>query len=283
MMEYFIQREGTHLPELPEVETTCRGIEPHLVGVRVLKVVIRQPKLRWPVPMALQVELSGEVISSIKRRGKYLIFHSRLGSLISHLGMSGSFRILSNSAAPKKHDHVDFILENGKTLRYNDPRRFGCILWEKGDAYQHPLLSGLGPEPLSAEFNKDVLFKKSRNRKTSVKTFIMDSKTVVGVGNIYANEALFSAGIHPKRLANRVSKKRYVTLTHSIKQILLRAVSMGGTTLRDFTNEDGKPGYFSQSLQVYGRARKPCIHCATTLKEIRINQRSTVYCSKCQN
>lgn len=272
-----------HLPELPEVETTCRGIEPHLVGIRVLKIIIRQPKLRWPISQDLADELPGEIISSIERRGKYLIFHSRLGSLISHLGMSGSFRILLNNATPEKHDHVDFILENGKTLRYNDPRRFGCMLWEKGDAHQHPLLKPLGPEPLTAEFNEDILFKKSRNKKTSVKTFIMDSKTVVGVGNIYANEALFSAGIHPRRSAHKISKTRYIKLTHSIKKILLTAVSMGGTTLRDFTDENGKPGYFSQSLEVYGRACKPCILCATTLKEIRINQRSSVYCPKCQN
>ena len=283
MINYFIHLEGAHLPELPEVETTCRGIEPHLVGIRVLKIIIRQPKLRWPISQDLAFELSGEIISSIERRGKYLIFHSRLGSLISHLGMSGSFRILLNSIAPEKHDHVDFMLENGKILRYNDPRRFGCMLWEKGDAHQHPLLKSLGPEPLTAEFNEHILFKKSRNKKTSVKTFIMDSKTVVGVGNIYANEALFSAGIHPKRLAHKISKTRYIRLTDSIKRILLSAVSMGGTTLRDFTDENGKPGYFSQSLRVYGRACEPCIRCATTLKEIRINQRSTVYCPKCQN
>ena len=270
------------MPELPEVETTRRGIEPHIENKKVSKVILRRETLRWPITPALSKDLPGETIKSVSRRGKYLLLATKKGCLLIHLGMSGSLRIVDTSRAAAKHDHVDIVFANNKVLRYTDPRRFGCMLWETESIEAHPLLASLGPEPLSEEFHIDYLFKKSRARNLAVKTFIMDSKVVVGVGNIYANESLFLAGISPKRSAGKISKPRYEKLLVCIQQVLQQAINVGGTTLKDFTGSDGEPGYFAQSLHVYGRKGEPCHVCKTTLKEIRQGQRSTVYCSQCQ-
>lgn len=270
------------MPELPEVETTRRGIEPHIKKKRVDKVVLRRKTLRWPITPALSKDLPGETIESVSRRGKYLLLATKSGTLLIHLGMSGSLRIVDLNRHAAKHDHVDIVLANNKVLRYTDPRRFGCMLWVTDSVESHPLLASLGPEPLSSDFNTDYLFEKSRARSAAVKTFIMDSKVVVGVGNIYANESLFLAGINPKRSAGKISKPRYAKLLLCIQQVLQQAIDVGGTTLRDFTGSDGEPGYFAQSLHVYGRKGEPCKTCKTTLREIRQGQRSTVYCPQCQ-
>ncbi|GJM13076.1 MAG: formamidopyrimidine-DNA glycosylase [Pseudohongiella sp.] len=270
------------MPELPEVETSRRGIEPHIKNQTVNKIVLRRKTLRWPIPETLCRELPGEIIESVSRRGKYLLLTTGKGVVLIHLGMSGSLRIVDSSRPAAKHDHVDIVFASGIALRYTDPRRFGCILWDTGDVEAHPLLASLGPEPLSTEFSSDYLFQKSRGRNTAIKNFIMDSKVVVGVGNIYANESLFLAGINPKRSAGKISKLRYEKLLQCIQQVLSQAIEVGGTTLKDFTGSDGEPGYFAQSLFVYGRKGEACSVCTCTLKEIRQGQRSTVYCPKCQ-
>ena len=270
------------LPELPEVETIRKGIMPHVQNHKVQEVVIRQSKLRWPVSPELREEMTGQYITSVQRRGKYLLLGTAGGTLLVHLGMSGSLRILAHNQVPQKHDHIDIVLEGSKLLRYTDPRRFGCMLWLRGDIYSHELLRSLGPEPLGMDFSGAVLFQKSRLRKTPVKSFIMDSHVVVGVGNIYANEALFLAGINPRIAAGKIARQRYQTLVRCIKDILQQAIELGGTTLRDFTDSDGKPGYFKQALRVYGRSGLPCTSCHQKLKEIRLGQRSTVYCTRCQ-
>ncbi len=269
------------MPELPEVETTRRGIEPHLKGRILAELTVREPRLRWPVPPNLPEQVRGQPILGVDRRGKYLLLHLQSGTLLVHLGMSGSLRILNQPETPRKHDHIDLITERGIVARFNDPRRFGAWLWTT-DWQSHPLLSGLGPEPLSPDFSGDYLFRLSRGRKLSVKHFIMDSRVVVGVGNIYANEALFLAGIDPRRAAGRISSKRMETLAGTIRQVLENAIEVGGTTLRDFVNSEGKPGYFQQSLQVYGREGECCRSCGTPLRHIRLGQRSTVFCPQCQ-
>ncbi len=270
------------MPELPEVETTRRGISPHLQGRTISKLTIRQPQLRWPVPDQLSSAVKGQPILSITRRAKYLLLEFPKGTAILHLGMSGCLRLVSGNTPAGKHDHIDWLLDNGQVLRFTDPRRFGALLWETGAIEQHPLLAKLGPEPLTEDFSGERLFTLSRKRKTPVKTFIMDNAVVVGVGNIYANEALFAAGIRPDRAAGRVSRQRYDRLAEQIKIVLQRAIEQGGTTLRDFVGGDGKPGYFKQALQVYGRGGEPCRHCKTPLIEIRLGQRSTVFCKQCQ-
>lgn len=270
------------MPELPEVETTRRGIAPGVLGKRVRTVAVREPRLRWPVPTALAAELPGQRIVDVGRRGKYLLLQAETGVLLIHLGMSGSLRILSRNAAAGKHDHVDITFTDGTTLRFTDPRRFGCLLWLKEAPARHPLLAGLGPEPLSEDFDDACLSRGARGKKVAIKNFIMDSRVVVGVGNIYANEALFAAGIRPSRPAGKVSAARLSRLSREIRRVLDRAIKVGGTTLRDFTGSDGAPGYFRQSLNVYGRAGLPCRQCGKTLREIRLGQRSTVYCTNCQ-
>jgi formamidopyrimidine-DNA glycosylase len=270
------------MPELPEVETTCRGIAPHIEGQTVKQVIVRQPKLRWPVPELLNQILAGLSIQSVSRRAKYLLFTTNAGTMLLHLGMSGSLRIMKTGQRAGKHDHIDFIFNDDTLLRFNDPRRFGAVLWTTAPATEHQLLKDLGPEPLLADFNGELLYSLSRNRKVPVKSFIMDSHIVVGVGNIYANEALFMAGILPSRQAGKISLARYQKLAESIRVILLHAIQQGGTTLRDFVNEAGKPGYFKQQLKVYGRAGLPCVHCQQPLTEIRLANRSTVFCSACQ-
>lgn len=271
------------MPELPEVETTRRGIEPHIKGSTVKAVVIRQPKLRWPVPKSMEHELVGEKITQVLRRGKYLLLCTKAGTVMVHLGMSGSLSIVTSSTELKKHDHVDIAMANGNIMRLHDPRRFGCVLWFKEAFDEHPLLAKLGPEPLSDEFTGEHLFRLSRKRTAPIKTFVMDSHNVVGVGNIYANEALFAAGINPQRKAGSISKQRFKVLVDEICRILAEAIEVGGTTLKDFVGSDGKPGYFQQSLNVYGRGGEPCVNCKKPLKEIRLGQRSTVFCSKCQS
>lgn len=271
------------MPELPEVETTRRGIEPYLQGQTISKVIARHTHLRWPIPSNLQSVLKNKKILEVTRRGKYLLIRYNHGTLIVHLGMSGSLRILSHMITAEKHDHLDLVLTNGYVLRFNDPRRFGSILWTHEDPSLHSLLHDLGPEPLSSAFNSDYLYNQSRSRKVAIKLFIMNSKIVVGVGNIYANEALFRAGINPKRSAKTISKNQYQKLVKAIKTVLKEAIKEGGTTLRNFVASDGKPGYFKQQLQVYGRAKLPCRKCHTKLREIRLGQRSTVYCPQCQH
>ena len=270
------------MPELPEVETTKRGIEPYLVGRRIVDVVVRETRLRYPIPGSFKQDVIGRDIVRLVRRGKYIIVESDQGGLIFHLGMSGSLRIVGGDEIAKKHDHVDLILDSGLSLRFHDPRRFGAILWEAGDPAEHNLIRHLGVEPLEDEFNGDVLYARSRRSKRPVKTFIMDAQVVVGVGNIYANEALFAARIHPLREAGRISRKRYQCLAEVVKVVLARAIEQGGTTLRDFVNGHGDPGYFQQSLDVYGRNGQPCVVCGKVIEMLRVTQRSTYFCSRCQ-
>ncbi len=248
-----------------------------------MKVVVREPRLRWDITPALAAEVAGQTVTAVDRRGKYLLLRTRKGTVLIHLGMSGSLRLAVVGEPLKKHDHVDFILGSGRCLRYHDPRRFGCILWVADDPAKHPLLAELGPEPLSHEFSPEYLLGKAEGRITPVKSFIMDSQVVVGVGNIYANEALFAAGIDPARKAGKMNIDRCESLVSEIKTVLDRAISVGGTTLRDFVGGDGKPGYFAQTLQVYGRGGQPCVGCMTPLKESRLGQRTTVYCPRCQS
>ena len=270
------------MPELPEVETTRRGLAPHLIGRTVIALDIRQPRLRWPIPQVLRTSLPGQRIEAIERRAKYLLVHTEPGSALLHLGMSGSLRVLPQNTPAGTHDHVDWRLDSGQVLRYTDPRRFGSQLWQpRGEI--HPLLADLGPEPLSDDFDGDRLWLRARRRKAAVKMFLMDQTTVVGVGNIYASEALFAAGIHPKRAAGSVSRERCARLASEVKRILAYAITRGGTTLRDFISPDGVPGYFEQELFVYGRAGQPCKVCATPIKTSVLGQRSTFYCPRCQH
>ena len=270
------------MPELPEVETTLRGISAHVLNTPVTRINIRNPKLRWPVPDDLARQLIGQSFIDIKRRAKYLLFITHKGTVIIHLGMSGSLKIVAPETPYDKHEHVEFCFDNGKALRLKDPRRFGAVLWTTERIESHPLFKHLGPEPLSDEFNASLLYKLSRNKKVAIKQFIMDSKVVVGIGNIYANEALFASGIHPGRSAGKISQKRYQKLCIESKRILEQAILQGGTTLKDFVGGTGKPGYFKQELLVYSRKGLPCTRCHKPLKEIRLGNRSTVYCTQCQ-
>ncbi|KLV07441.1 formamidopyrimidine-DNA glycosylase [Photobacterium aquae] len=268
------------MPELPEVEVSRMGISPHVTGQTVTDIVVRNPKLRWPIPEEID-QIKGQVIRRVSRRAKYLMLETDAGYAIVHLGMSGSLRILPADTPPEKHDHVDLCLSSGEMLRYNDPRRFGAWLWQSGEG-EHPVLGKLGPEPLGDGFTVDYLQGRAKGRRTAIKQFIMDNQVVVGVGNIYANESLFAAGIHPKREAGKVSYQRLALLVDEIKTVLAFAIEQGGTTLKDFKNADGKPGYFAQELQVYGKAGQPCPRCDTALSEAKIGQRTTVFCSHCQ-
>lgn len=269
------------MPELPEVETSRRGISPHIIGSSINKVIIRQPQLRWKITDQLQTYLANKELLSIDRRAKYLLLNFQSGTLLIHLGMSGSLRICPLQSSPEKHDHVDFIFEQC-LLRYTDPRRFGAILWLGLTPLESSLLSHLGPEPLSADFTGKYLFELSRTRKIPVKQFIMDQKVVTGVGNIYATEALFLAGISPKRAAGNISLKRYLLLTTAIKNILEVAIKQGGTTLKDFVGGDGKPGYFQQTLLIYGKTGHQCPKCDKPLKSLKLAARNSVYCPSCQ-
>ena len=270
------------MPELPEVETTKRGLKPLIVNRRILSAHIYKKKLRWEIPFHLIETLKNKAINNISRRAKYLLIELSDGQLVIHLGMSGSMSVVPSSEPLMKHQHFELKLDNLTSIRFHDPRRFGSILWQGSDC-QLKLLSSLGPEPLSYDFNNEVLYNASIGKSKNIKTFIMDSKVVVGVGNIYASESLFLAGISPKRISGKTSKSRYLTLTNSIKKILTDAINHGGTTLNDFSNVDGSPGYFSQVLSVYDREDMPCIRCDGKIKKIIQNQRSTYYCPKCQN
>lgn len=268
------------MPELPEVETSRRGILPYLKGQNIADIIVRQPKLRWEVSPEISLA-KGQQIIDVKRRAKYLIIELANGCIVIHLGMSGSLRILTAPKSPEKHDHVDLVLENGITLRYTDPRRFGSWLWNEQFA-NISQLQHLGPEPLSEEFNGDYLFKLSRQRKVPIKSWIMDNHIVVGVGNIYASESLFMAKINPNRQVNSLTKKELTELVSSIKVVLTKSIEQGGTTLKDFLQSDGKPGYFVQELQVYGRAGQNCFNCQTVIQPQKIGQRNTFFCEKCQ-
>ena len=274
------------MPELPEVETTRRGIEPHIVGRRVSAVVLRRPDLRWPIPAEISELLPGQRIDAVERRAKYLLLHTAIGSALLHLGMSGVLRVLPPDAPVGKHDHVDIALERSaslgpRILRFTDPRRFGCLLWQ-APGETHELLAKLGPEPLTDAFDGDLLWHLSRGRTAAVKLFLMDNAVVVGVGNIYASEALFRAGIDPRKAAGRISRPRYARLADEVKQLLAWAIERGGTTLRDFLNPDGAPGYFFRELMVYGRTGEPCHVCGTPIRQVVLGQRSTFWCPRCQ-
>ncbi|MHB8912249.1 MAG: Fpg/Nei family DNA glycosylase [Lysobacter sp.] len=302
------------MPELPEVETTRAGLAPHLVGRRVIAATLRRPDLRWPIATEIADLLPGQRIDAVRRRAKYLLLDTAVGSALLHLGMSGSLRVLPADTPVRDHDHVDLLLDSGRVLRFNDPRRFGCLLWQPPGAV-HPLLAGLGPEPLpagsaahgvspkatsfgvaeafagvalpgdtahDAAFNGDYLYALSRGRRAAVKSFLMDQKVVVGVGNIYVAEALFAAGISPLRAAGKVSRERYARLADAVQSILAYAITRGGTTLRDFISPDGAPGYFEQELSAYGRGGEACPRCGRALKQALVGQRATVWCGHCQ-
>lgn len=269
------------MPELPEVETTRLAMKHYVQSRRIEQVIVRDGRLRYPIAQDLPAVLRGECIDDVQRRGKYLVFSCRSGDLLVHLGMSGSLRVAPRGTAPSKHDHVDIELDGGHCIRYRDPRRFGLVLWTPRAA-DHELLRDLGPEPLEGDFNAGYLADRARGRKTSIKSFVMDSRIVVGVGNIYANEALFLAGIRPTCAAGRITKIRHQHLVRAIKDVLRDAVTAGGTTLRDFASGTGQPGYFQQKLHVYGRAGQPCLICKAEIKSRRLGQRSTYYCPLCQ-
>lgn len=270
------------MPELPEVETTRRGIEPLIIHKNISAVTIRNAGLRWPVPELLPDILPGQHVLAVERRSKYLLLRLERGTLLIHLGMSGHLRLIDGGAERRKHDHVELIFDDGTVLCYNDPRRFGSMLWTADDPLQHERLRGLGPEPLSDAFTAAYLYGRSRNRCVAVKPFLMDAKVVVGVGNIYANEALFRAGIAPQKLTGKVGRKEFSRLVGAVQDILRLAIDAGGTTIRDFADTDGRPGYFRQELCVYGRSGMPCVNCREPIRRIRLGQRSTYFCPKCQ-
>jgi formamidopyrimidine-DNA glycosylase len=270
------------MPELPEVETTRRGLEPHIVDQTIAKIVIRSPKLRWPIPQSIAKDLPGKKVLSITRRAKYLLVNFDSGTLIMHLGMSGRIQTLSQATEPQKHDHVDILFKNGNCLRYTDPRRFGAILWTTSPALEHELLNNLGPEPFDTEFNAKYMMAVARNKNVAVKKFIMESKVVVGIGNIYASEALFASCLHPLRSVKTITLAEWQTFVQHIQRILKQAIKKGGTTLKDFLDTSGKPGYFSQKLQVYGRAKEPCLRCDGAIEAVMVGQRNTFFCSHCQ-
>ncbi|MEL0629628.1 bifunctional DNA-formamidopyrimidine glycosylase/DNA-(apurinic or apyrimidinic site) lyase [Psychromonas aquatilis] len=269
------------MPELPEVETSRRGISPYIIDQKINNVVLRHHQLRWPIPKDLLSLLKHKKLISVDRRAKYLLLRFENGTLLIHLGMSGSLRICQLNTPAQKHDHVDLEFQKC-LLRYTDPRRFGAILWLGENPETSPLLNILGPEPLSNEFTAELLYEQAKNRKLPVKQFIMEQKVVTGVGNIYATEALFKAGISPTRSANNISLKRYQKLVLAIKEILSEAIKQGGTTLKDFVGGDGKPGYFQQTLHVYGKTGELCPYCSTALKSIKLAARNSVYCPNCQ-
>lgn len=275
------------MPELPEVETSRRGIEPHLIKQTITDVVIRQHKLRWPIPRNLPALAKGQKIRQVCRRAKYIYLELDNGYIIIHLGMSGSLRICTEKTPIEKHDHIDICVSTPgrkkiKILRLRDPRKFGCVLWTADNINEHKLIKSLGPEPLDDVFTANLLHNKAKKRTCSIKSFIMNSHIVVGVGNIYASEALFKAGINPKRKAGSVSLARLVKLVDAIKITLQKSIEQGGTTLKDFTGEDGQPGYFAQELLVYGRSNENCTTCGNAIKQFTQQARSTFYCPTCQ-
>lgn len=272
------------MPELPEVETICRGLAPLIVGLTVAEVVVREARLRVLIPTDLSASLEGRQVLAASRRAKYLLIHFNGDrSLLLHLGMSGTLLYLPDSLPFDRHDHVEIIFTSGSRLRFRDPRRFGAIVLCSGNPLAHPMLSTLGPEPLSDDFNTEYLYGRSRQRSVTVKSFLMEQRTVVGVGNIYASEALYAAGIAPWIAAGTISRRRYGRLVDAVRDVLQRAIAAGGTTLRDFHNASGKPGYFSQELAVYGRGGEKCRSCEEEIKKIQIGERSSFYCPNCQS
>jgi formamidopyrimidine-DNA glycosylase len=269
------------MPELPEVETTRRGLSPYVVGRTIARVEVREPRLRWPVANRLPRALADASVVSLERRAKYLLFGTEAGTLLVHLGMSGSLRYLSEPLEPAAHDHIDVHFDGGGTLRFNDPRRFGSFLLTTAPN-EHPLLKDLGPEPLGDDFDADYLWRSGRNRRVAIKQHLMNGRIVVGVGNIYASEALFRAGIHPRRPAGRIARARYEPLVAAVRAVLRDAIDEGGTTLRNFVGGDGKPGYFRSSLRVYERDGNPCVVCGTAIERRVLGQRATYYCPRCQ-
>lgn len=268
------------MPELPEVETALKGVSPYLKQFMIEKIVVRQPKLRWQVSDELNTITNVKVLD-LSRRAKYLIIHTEKGDIVGHLGMSGSVRIVPHDSPIDKHDHLDIVMNNSKLLRYNDPRRFGAWLWTN-DLANFPLFQKLGPEPLSVEFNGDYLFEKSRKKITALKSFLMDNGIVVGVGNIYANECLFLCGLHPTMSAQNLTQAQCIQVVSTIKQVLMTAIQQGGTTLKDFLQPDGRPGYFAQELLVYGKKGEPCPKCGHNIETLVIGQRNSFYCPNCQ-
>lgn len=269
------------MPELPEVETVRRGLAPICVGQRILRVIVREPRLRWPVAANLTTQLADQTIQRLDRRGKYLLFRLERGTLIVHLGMSGTLRHFKAAPPPVKHDHLDVQLSDEGVLRFNDPRRFGAALYA-AEAENHPLIATLGIEPLDEAFDSEYLYQITRDRRVAIKTFIMDAHRVVGVGNIYANEALFRAGIRPQLLAGRLSRPRAETLVAAIKAVLTEAIAAGGSTLRDYVDGFGQPGWFQLNYFVYGRAGEACRVCGTPIKLSRDGGRATTWCPHCQ-
>lgn len=270
------------MPELPEVETTRRGIRGALTGARVLEARLRERRLRWPVEPDFERFVTGQRVVEVGRRAKYLLVELERGGLVIHLGMSGSLRVLAPETPLLTHDHWELALDTGRVLRFNDPRRFGSLHYTAGPPREHPLLAQLGPEPLEAAFDAVALHGLAQGRRVAVKPFLMDQRVVVGVGNIYASEALFRAGIDPRRAAGRVSLARYARLVDAVRAVLGEAIQVGGTTLRDYVNPEGTPGYFRQQLYVYERAGQPCRNCATPVRQIVLGQRASYYCPRCQ-
>ena len=270
------------MPELPEVETTRRGVAPHVRGCVVEAIKIHERRLREPVTRGLVASLTGQTIHEVQRRAKYLLFDCGSGTLIVHLGMSGSLRVVPQGTPNARHDHVDIHLSSGQVLRFRDPRRFGLVLWTVRPPEQHKLLRNLGPEPFDPIFDGALLWQRSRGRRGAIKNFVMDNHIVVGVGNIYASESLFRAGIHPRRAAGRISASRYAVLCGNIRDVLSEAIAAGGTTLRDFVHSDGNPGYFRHNLSVYGRAGEACPRCGSAIRNEVIGQRSSFFCVSCQ-
>ncbi|MGE0557480.1 MAG: bifunctional DNA-formamidopyrimidine glycosylase/DNA-(apurinic or apyrimidinic site) lyase [Burkholderiales bacterium] len=275
------------MPELPEVETTRRGLAPAVEQRQIVRAVVRHRGLRQPVPRYLERRLAGARVRGLSRRGKYLLFDceqqdQQTGTLLVHLGMSGRLWLVDGATPPEKHDHFDLVMDNGRVIRLRDPRRFGLVLWHKGDPLAHPLLAAIGPEPLTRDFDGSVLYRETRSRSSAIKLVIMDSHVVAGVGNIYANEALFRAGVDPRTPANRVSRARCETLAREIKAVLEEAIEAGGSSLRDYVGSDGLAGHFQNRFFVYGRAGEPCMRCGADIREIRQGQRATCYCPACQ-
>ena len=270
------------MPELPEVEITRRGLAPWLEGRQFAQILVRTPKLRWPIPAEFAQRLTGSRVAALDRRAKWLLLRTDRGTALLHLGMTGSFRVLREDRPPGLHDHLDFVTDAGVTIRFNDPRRFGAMLWTEEDPALHPLIAPLGPEPLSDSFTGEYLYRRSRKRGLAIKPHLMNARIVVGVGNIYASEALFRAGVHPARAAGRIGLPRIEALVAAIKEVLLESIRVGGTTLRDFHDGDGQPGYFGQHLRVYDRAGLPCRSCGAPVKQVVLGQRSSYYCPRCQ-
>lgn len=270
------------MPELPEVETTVNGIRPFLEGEVIDRIVARETQLRWPISPDLLTFAAGQTVRALRRRGKYIVIEFAHGGLLIHLGMSGSVRVLPHPISAIRHEHFDIITARGRVIRYRDPRKFGCLLHTPTAIDDHPRLRTLGVEPLTAAFDAAWLSRGARARRIAVKMFIMDAKVVVGVGNIYASEALFRAGIHPQCNCANITSVRYGRLVTAIQQVLQQAIAEGGTTLQDFVNSVGEPGYFARALKVYGRAGEPCLHCGSVIKKVVLGQRSTFYCGRCQ-